>query len=118
MPTSDPGARTCLGRLVKLWTCLLILAILVALAGGTTTRIHTQSAAAQGRRTDRGHDQLHPRPARQALPVGREPNSFDCSGLTLRAYRGGDLPVATPPLAPGPAHRPQAGSAPTGTRST
>jgi hypothetical protein len=47
MPASHPGARTCLGRLVTLWTCLLILTILVALAGGTTTRIHTQSAAAR-----------------------------------------------------------------------
>jgi hypothetical protein len=96
MPAPDPRSRIRLRRIAKLWTCLLILAILAALAGGTaTTRIHAQNAAAR----------MANAPVAAAIRFalaqlgkpyqwgGAGPNSFDCSGLTMRAYQSGGITI-------------------------
>lgn len=96
MPAADPGARKRLRRIAKLWTCLLILAVLAALARGTaTTRIDTQAVAAP-RANAPVAAAIRFALAQLGKPYqwgGTGPNSFDCSGLTMRAYQSGGITI-------------------------
>ncbi len=96
MPAPDRRVRPRLRRIVKLWTCLLVLTILVALAAGTTTATaHPQNAAT---RTSSA-------PVAAAInyalaQLGKPyqwgatgPDSFDCSGLTMRAYQAAGISI-------------------------
>src|SRR6266536_5474422 len=97
MPASNRRARSRLHRLARLWSCLLVLTIVVALAAGTTTTtaIHAQNAAAS--RADA--------PVATAIrfalaQLGKPyqwgatgPGSFDCSGLTMRAYQAAGISI-------------------------
>jgi hypothetical protein len=99
MPSPDRRVRPRLRRIVKLWTCLLILAIAVALtAGATTTPTTTLAAQSTAARTAGA-------PVAAAInyalaQLGKPyqwgatgPNSFDCSGLTLRAYQAAGITI-------------------------
>jgi NlpC/P60 family/Putative peptidoglycan binding domain len=96
MPAPDRRVRPRLRRIVKLWTCLLILTILVALVGGTaTTRIHAQSAAARTTSAPVA-TAINFALAQLGKPYqwgGTGPSSFDCSGLTLRAYQAAGISI-------------------------
>src|SRR6266540_4276763 len=97
MPFPDRRARLRLRRIVKLWTCLLILTLAVALTVGTrtATTVYAQPVAAR----------TISAPVAAAInyalaQLGKPyqwgatgPGSFDCSGLTMRAYQAAGISI-------------------------
>ena len=97
MPSPDRRARLRLRRIVKLWTCLSILTIAVALAADTTTAtpLHAQPAAARTTSAPVAAV-INYALAQLGKPYqwgATGPGSFDCSGLTLGAYQAAGISI-------------------------